>query len=71
LVQTRLYANSWSSATTLDKAAEAVREVLDKAKGATNEVLDKARDVTKQWNGSDTATEPDPAASPSNPGSDD
>ncbi len=47
----------------LDRAAEATREVLDKAKEATGEVLDKAKDVTKQWNGSDTA-------SPSNPGSD-
>ena len=55
----------------LDRAAEAAREVLDKAKEATGEVLDKAKDVTKQRNVSDTATEPNPAASPSNPGTDD
>jgi hypothetical protein len=44
---------------------------LDKAKQAAGEVLDKAKDLTKQWSEPDKATEPNPAASPSNPGFDD
>jgi len=44
---------------------------LDKAKQATGEVLDKAKDMTKQWSEPGNATEPNPAASASNPGSDD